>query len=155
MKARLFPLVFVALALTLVSSACGMKGPPVPPAPSFTAAARQVSARVENGFVVLEGETYGKAHDLETLSGCRVEYAWYAPGEEPCRGCPLEFRPVKNVEAVVAGPEGVSCRVPWSGDQGVHYYRLRLTGPTGTSGPPSEPASVEAGERESQEKSGD
>jgi len=145
-RTRFLSLIVLLPAIALISAACGKKAPPVPPPPSFTAAVRNVHARVEDGFVVLEGETYGKLHDLEMVSGCVVHYARYAPGQKPCQGCPLDYRKVKNVVDVVAGPDGFSGRVPWSVDKGFHYFRVGLLGPGGKSGPPSASVSIEIGE---------
>ena len=145
MKIRFFPLIFLLLGIGVFSTACGKKAPPVPPPPSFTAAVRNVTARVGDGFVVLEGETYGKARDMESVSGCILHYAWYPPGEKPCQGCPLDYRPLKMVEAPVVGSDAFSCRVPWSGDKGFHFFRVSLVGPEGKTGPPSASVSIEAG----------
>jgi hypothetical protein len=145
-KVRFYPLIFLLAGIAVCSVACGKKAPPIPRSPSFTAAVRNLTAGVEKGRVVLKGETCGKSHDLKMVSGCLVETAWYGPEEKPCQGCPLDYRAEENVRDVVAGPDGFSCSVPWNGEKGIHYFRIRLMGPGGKSGPPSTSVSIESEE---------
>lgn len=144
MKVRFYPLIFLLAGIAVCSAGCGKKAPPVLRSSSFTAAVRNVTAGVEDGRVVLKGEIYGKSQDIESVSGCLVDSAWYAPEEKPCQGCPLDYRRVETVEDVVAGPDGFSCSVAWNGEKGIHYFRIRLMGPGGKSGPPSTSVSIES-----------
>ena len=136
-----FGIVAVAVLLT-ASAACGKKGPPVAPAASFNVEVRELSAAVDGDGVVLRGAVHGGGSDAGSISGCIVEHAWYPPGEEPCTGCPLHFRLLTTVRGPVAGPEGFSCRVPWTGEPGTHFYRVRLVSRENESGHPSSPASI-------------
>jgi hypothetical protein len=103
-------------------------------------------AAAEGGSVILKGVVYGKSYDIESVSGCLVQHAWYPPGKKPCEGCPIDYGPFETIHGPVSGPDGFSCRVPSSGEAGVHFFRVSLLGSGGGSGPPSASVSIKIGE---------
>ncbi len=143
MKLKFFQLVLALISVAVMTSACGKKGPPIPRPVDFSAAVRNFNAAVEVDSIVFSGEGYGKNSHLESVSGCIVQHARYPAGEKPCRGCPVDYRESKRIEGPVLENGAFSCRMPWKGNPGIHFFRVSLLGPGDETGPPSEAVSVE------------
>ncbi len=136
MTGKICLVIAVSAALSM-SAACGKKGPPVPPPVEFSAALTKLNADVDPGRVLLEGIVYGLESDLRSVTGCTVYHAWYPPGAPPCEGCPLDYREMETFRGQVVRNDVFSCRVPWHGEPGFHFFRVRLMGPGDRHGPPS------------------
>lgn len=130
--------VFAAIFLAVLS--CGKKGPPFLPNKILNFRVDQLRGEWENGDVVLKGQVvrlWGQKEDMYDVIGCRVYYAWYAPGDSPCRGCPIEYRVWKEIRGEVITGEGFYCRVPWIKKEGIHLFNVSLIGKKGMISPPS------------------
>jgi hypothetical protein len=136
-------LVFGAIFLAVLS--CGKKGPPFLPNKILDLKVDQLRCEWENGDVILKGQVVpllGQEKDMSGVIGCRVYHAWYAPGDSPCKGCPIEYRVWKEIRGEVITGEGFYCRVPWIKEKGIHFFNVILIGQKGMISPPSNKAEL-------------
>jgi predicted small lipoprotein YifL len=141
-----------AAALLLICfplfAGCGKKGPPTLPSRKPAAVVKDLAGRWDGGSVVLTGGLAGvpagKSRDL--VHGARVCYGAYDPSDPPCETCPVRYH-----DCLDFGPEVVEggefrCRVPGMSRENLYFFQVRLLGPEGGPGPPSNRARVSSGD---------
>ena len=91
-------LIFLILAGSLfLLSACGRKGPPVPPGFPDMAPVQALASSVEDGDVVLSWRPpAGRAGKVTT--GYIIYRSMVDAGEETCEGCPVVFVRMKELK---------------------------------------------------------
>lgn len=140
---RLKHLVMSALLVSALTipGGCGKKAPPfVPKAEGeFSLQVEKLQAGRQDGDVRFTGEVAGpggRRGKPTAIESCRVYHVRYALESPPCEGCPISFTTWEEVKAHVSGDGQFSCttevKLP-----GIHYFVLRLIGPDGAVGPPS------------------
>ncbi len=131
----------VLLGALIFPGGCGKKAPPfVPKAKGgFSLQVEKLQAREQGGEVRFTGEVVrprGQVGKLTALESCRVYHVRYSLESPPCEGCPISFTAWEETKAHVSGDGQFSCttevKLP-----GIHYFVLRLIGPDGAVGPPS------------------
>jgi hypothetical protein len=138
---------FGALAVLLVLSlltapACGKKAPPRVPKKSFEPAVLDLRGGWADGYVELSGRI-SHPELLEEITGCRVFYAEFPPGQTPCDTCPIEFKGYQGFGPEVIVDGGFLCKVPGKERGLVSFFQVRLAGPEGILGPPSRTVRVD------------
>ncbi len=137
--------VLVAGAAGLFAS-CGKKGPPILPEHQMTLKVEALSAETKDGILFLEGRVVSKAEEggpeSAEAAGCKIDHGVYPLDSPPCEGCPIRFVATHQVEGEVVRDESFQCRARVPLMAGIHYFRVRLTGPRGETGPPSPTAKV-------------
>jgi hypothetical protein len=137
------PLLFLAILLAL--SSCGKKGPPFLPRKSFPARVVDLRAEWSEGYVLLKGNIAGlkgPSKAAEQVKGCRVFFAQYPLGRPPCEGCPIEYQGSRAFGEGVVTEEGFSCKLPAKVKGQIYFFEVRLVGPEGAVGPPSDMVKV-------------
>ena len=137
----------------VVGVSCGKKGPPFLPKRSIPFKVEALNSERRDGVIILKGKivaTGRQKKDISNIMGCKVYHAWYAPGDEPCKGCPIEYNIFGEIRGEVIIREGFFCRVPGIKKKGIHFFEVRLIGREGTIGPRSNRAKLELSSLRSQ-----
>jgi hypothetical protein len=124
-----------------LSGGCGKKAPPfVPKAKGgFALQVEKLQAGKQGGDVLFTGEVVGPGGQRgkpTAIESCRVYHVRYPLESPPCEGCPISFTTWEEVKAHVSGNGQFSCATEVK-QPGIHYFVLRLIGPGGAVGPPS------------------
>lgn len=129
------------LAVFMLSGACGKKAPPTLPRPDrpFECRVFELRAEWQKGHILLQGEIEGlqSPEELEAIIGARVHYAEYPLDDAPCETCPVDYHGYHEYGSEVVAAEGFNCRVPAKMRGNVYFLEVRLIGPEGVLGPPS------------------
>lgn len=120
--------------------ACGKKGPPQPPRGPEPPAVSGLEARLEAGGVRLLGRVPPGATGPGRPRRGRLYHAHYAEGEAPCENCPLPLVLAGEISLGVDSSGRLTAWVEGPFQRGTHAFVLRLLGPRGAEGPPSDPA---------------
>jgi hypothetical protein len=129
----------------MTMTSCGIKGPPVLPAPEMPF--RVTSLTVDwgdNGFElkgIIQG-TEGQMVKPSDLTGCRLYHAFFAPESPPCEGCPIDYKKMKRAEHKILSPDRFSCLISGKVDRGIHYFKIRLLGSNDEIGPFSDEVKI-------------
>ena len=145
MRNRKIILLIPILVLALITAQCGRKRPPFLPKKEFPVKVGQLEAVWEDGAFHLKGTVIYPQDwpkQMQTISGCSVYHACYPPDNPPCEGCPLDLAPFQKIEGTVAMEKAFSCYVPMEKKQGIHFFKVRLIGEGGETGPFSDHAKV-------------
>ena len=141
MRLKLIAISAVLLAALTVLGGCGRKAPPFFPKAKgeFSLHVEKLEATEQGGEVRFTGElvrTGGELGKLPALESCRVYHVRYPLESPPCEGCPISFNAWEESKAHISEDGHFSCasevELP-----GIHYFVLRLIGPDGALGPPS------------------
>lgn len=130
----------VALGLLLPAGGCGKKGPPFLKEEEFQAGVRDLKGEWVSGDFFLKGTVYGPGGPIEALDlvkGCRIYYVRYPIQNPPCEGCPIDFQSYYEFGPEVIGGAGFRSRVPGEMKGRINFFEVRLLGPGGAIGPPS------------------
>ncbi len=133
------------LAVFFVPAACGKKGPPFLSAGQSTLRVEQLKAEREGGFFHLKGtvvDSHKLAKDVSNVTGCRIYHACYPLDEPPCEGCPIEYGVLKEIKGEIITQGKFSCQVPLKEKAGIHFFKVRLIGRMGETGPYSDRAKL-------------
>jgi hypothetical protein len=135
MKRRIAALtVLFAWMAMLGLSACGKKAAPALPGKELPFRIEELSATLEDGWVVLKGRLVkpaGKNAEISEaeITGWRVYHAHYPIENGPCEGCPLDFSRVYEKDGKVGEDGRFSTRVALEPPvDGIHFFQVRLTG---------------------------
>jgi len=131
--------------LVFQTVSCGKKAPPFLPERKFSPAVTALTAEWRDGSVRLTGNVVsrsGQAANASDVVGCRVYHAGYDLETPPCEGCPIAFEMFEEIEGPVVEAGMFRCRVSGIEKKGIHYFRVRLLGRKGVSGPSSNVAKV-------------
>jgi hypothetical protein len=122
-------------------TACGEKKPPFLPEVSIPLKVKGLQGKWEKGTVTFTGEIVPTPKEKEytrEVTGCRIYYARYPVDRPPCEGCPIDYTGYKEIEGGVVKERRFHCQVPFKRKEGVYFFQIRLIGPKGAIGPPSE-----------------
>ena len=130
--------VFCVVSLALMS--CGKKGPPFLPKTDMPLKVEQLKGQWTNEAVLLQGSIpalKGQKKDTPGVTGCRVYNAWYSLKNPPCEGCPIDYPGFQEIRGEILAGEDFMCEVFVKKKEGIHFFEVRLIGPKGVAGPPS------------------
>jgi len=133
-KGNIFFLVVMIMAPLFLFS-CGKKAPPFLPSQVTDLTVEHLEAEWRDDVLVLKGDVKGA---LSSVKGCRLYHAGYAIEDSPCRGCPVNFAPVREVEGKVVSENGFYCEFAFPREKGVHFFSVALLDGKGGAGPLSE-----------------
>ncbi len=139
--------IFFILLLTvfIIPAACGKKGPPFLPEMEIPYRVELLTAEWKHEAFLLKGavdDTLGREKNVSNIAGCRVYHACYSLDDPPCEECPINYGPFKEIKGEVISQGEFSCRVLAKKKNGIHFFKVRLVGPKGETGPFSERAKV-------------
>jgi predicted small lipoprotein YifL len=132
-----------AMILGVVSLAlmsCGKKGPPFLPKTDMPLKVEPLKGQWTNEAVLLQGNIpalKGQKKDKPGVTGCRVYHAWYSLKNPPCEGCPIDYPGFQEIRGEILAGEEFMCEVFVEKKEGIHFFEVRLIGPKGEVGPPS------------------
>jgi len=130
----LFCVVFLALM------SCGKKGPPFLSKTDMPLKVEQLNGQWTNDAVLLKGNIpalKGKKNGTPGVTGCRVYHTWYSLENPPCEGCPIKYPGFQEIRGEILSGEEFLCEVFVEKKKGIHFFEVRLIGPKGAVGPPS------------------
>ena len=108
-------MVFILLwAFLLIFLACGKKGPPFLPKENISLRVEQLSAELQDGIIILKGhliDIVGKNRDTSGDLGCQVYYAGYSLENSPCKGCPIQYRPIRGTGEEHIVNQQLTCKI--------------------------------------------
>lgn len=133
------------LGILSVTLSCGKKGPPFLPERDFAGGVRDLKGERVDGYILLNGIIYGLKEPIiakDLIKGCRVFYAQYPPEGEPCPTCPIEYQGYHIFGAEVISGNRFLCKVPARMRRQVYFFTVKLIGPEGAMGPPSDMVKV-------------
>jgi hypothetical protein len=140
--------IFLVLAVFVCSSACGKKAPPFLPDKDLSLRVEQLTAERQGGKIFLKGKVVNvksRPAPESDLGGCNVYYAFYAPDNLPCEGCPIAYRLFGEIRQPVVAQGRFVCQISVEEKPGVHFFEVRLVGPGGEVGPSSDKARLTIG----------
>jgi predicted small lipoprotein YifL len=143
LRQRPYIVLILILAIVLITAGCGRKKPPFLPKKEIPIRVEHLEAVWENGVFHLKGTVVypkGGKEKMPPVSGCRVYHAFYAQNSPPCEGCPIDFAMLREIEGTVVADKGFSCDVPMKKKNGIHFFKVCLTGQNGEKGPLSDRA---------------
>ena len=132
-----------AIILGVVSLAlmsCGKKGPPFLPKTDMPLKVEQLKGKWTNEAVLLQGNIpalKGGKKGTPGVMGCRVYHKWYSLKNPPCEGCPIDYPGFQEIKGEILAGEDFMCEVFLEKKEGIHFFEVRLIGPKGKVGPPS------------------
>ncbi len=130
--------VFCVVSLALVS--CGKKGPPFLPKTNTPLKVEQLKGQWTNEAVLLQGNIpalKGQKKDRPGVTGCRVYHVRYSLKNPPCEGCPIKYSGFQEIRGKILAKEDFLCEILLEKKKGIHFFEVRLMGPKGAVGPPS------------------
>lgn len=106
-----------------------------------------LSAEAQDGLLLLDGVVVskeGEERGVKTAetAGCKIDHGAYPLDSPPCEGCPIRFITTHTVEGRLVEGERFHCGVRVPLPEGIHFFRVRLTGTRGETGPPSQTAKL-------------
>jgi len=129
---------FLWLCLALIS--CGKKGDPFLPATQGDGRVTGLKGEWNGEYVLLTGRT---REAMREGAGIRAYYAAYPLDQPPCEGCPIEYQGYESFGREVMGKSGFSCRITEIQTGNIYFFEVRIIGPGGSLGPPSNRVGVE------------
>jgi len=126
------------VSLALVS--CGKKGPPFLPKTDIPFKVEGLKGRWTNDAVLLQGNIPAlKRHKKSRpgVTGCRVYHVRYSLKNPPCEGCPIKYPGFQEIRGEILAGEEFLCEISVEKKEGIHFFEVRLIGPEGMAGPPS------------------
>jgi hypothetical protein len=139
------PVLVTFLLLGLVFASCGKKGDPFLPTKE---PANEVTGfeGTWNGEDVLLTGRVKEPSKVREGDGCRVYYAVYPLDAPPCEGCPIEYRGYESFGREAVTGDVFSFKVPGIRRGNIYFFEVRVVGPDGSPGPPSNRVRVEVPE---------
>ncbi len=125
---------------SLVLMSCGKKGPPFLPKTDRPLKVEQLKGQWTNEAVLLQGSIpalKGQKKGRPGVTGCRVYHTWYSLKNPPCEGCPIKYPGFQEIRGKILAGEEFLCEVFIEKKEGIHFFEVRLIGPKGAVGPPS------------------
>jgi len=126
--------------ISLALMSCGKKGPPFLSKTDMPLKVEQLKGQWTNEAVLLHGSIpalKGQKKDTPGVTGCRVYHTWYSLKNAPCEGCPIDYPGFQEIKGEILAGEGFMCEVFVKKKEGIHFFEVRLIGPKGEVGPPS------------------
>ncbi|MBW2615771.1 MAG: hypothetical protein JRD02_06320 [Deltaproteobacteria bacterium] len=100
----------------------------------------QLKGKWANDAVLLQGSIpvlKGQKKDRPGVTGCRVYHARYSLKNPPCEGCPIDYPGFQEIRGEILAGEEFLCEIFVKKKEGIHFFEVRLIGPKGAVGPPS------------------
>ena len=136
------PALFLLLCTALIS--CGKKGDPFLPA--MEGGGGRVSGlkgEWDGKFVLLSG----RIHEATGQdAGVRAYFGSYPVDQPPCDGCPIEYQGFQSFGPEVVSESVFSCEMTEIKPGNIYFFEVRVIGPGGNQGPPSNRVQVEVPE---------
>ena len=95
--------------------------------------------------ILLEGKISGVSEPEKdkTLAGLRVYVAQFPRENPPCADCPIEYKDYKDLGSEVIKGDGFTYRLKGRPADRIYFIRVRIIGPDGALGPPSNQVYIE------------
>ena len=145
LTSRLDVVVILLLSILFVLTGCGKKGPPFLPEKDISLIVARLSADWKDGAFHFQGEIAGPQDEIDASSnikGCRIFYAFYSVDSPPCEGCPIDYTVLKEIEGTVINEGQFLCNVSGEKKKGIYFFKVRLIGQEGETGPYSDRAKL-------------
>jgi hypothetical protein len=136
MLAKMQPMAMVLAAAVFVTTACGIKQPPLPPRPAIPAPITDLAYRLEGDMLTLNW-TLSAAGDAAPagMDSCRVYRAARSSAETECAGCPVRYQRAGEVAVPAAVTEPVRMRYSETVPPGFAYtYKVICRSKNGAAG---------------------
>ncbi len=137
--------VIILLSILFAITGCGKKGPPFLPEKDISLRVARLSADWKDGTFHLQGGIAGSQDEMDASSnikGCIIFYAFYPADSPPCEGCPIDYTVLKEIEDTVINEGQFLCNVPRERKKGIYFFKVRLIGREGETGPYSDSAKL-------------
>jgi hypothetical protein len=122
---------------------CGKKAAPFLPVKGANPRVTGLQGEWKGDYVLLTGQIQDSSGAGGSIEGCRVYYAIYPQDQPPCEGCPIEYKGFQIFGKEVMTPTGFACKMPGIERENIYYFEVRVMGPKGSLGPPSNRVRVE------------
>jgi hypothetical protein len=139
------PVLLTLLFFGLVFVSCGKKGDPFPPTKEIVSRVTGLEGAWSGEDVLLTGRIEEPAKVREG-NGCRLYYAAYPLDRPPCEGCPIEYQGYESFGREAITGDVFSFKMPGIRRGNIYFFEVRLIGPEGNPGPPSNRVQVEVPE---------
>jgi hypothetical protein len=139
------PVLVTLLFLGLVFVSCGKKGDPFLPAKEPVNRVTGLEGAWNGEDLLLTGRIQEPSKVREG-DGCRVYYAVYPLDRPPCEGCPIEYQGYQAFGHEAVTGDVFSFKMPGIRRGNIYYFEVRVMGPDGSPGAPSDRVRVEVPE---------
>jgi hypothetical protein len=139
------PVLVTLLLFGLVFVSCGKKGGPFPPSKETVNRVTGLEGTWNGEDVLLTGRIEETA-EVREGDGCRLYYAAYPVDRPPCEGCPVEYQGYESFGQEALTGDVFSFKMPGIRRGNIYFFEVRLIGPEGNPGPPSNRVQVEVPE---------